>query len=322
VRVLVLGGTRFLGRALVDGVLANGHEPTLFNRGQTNPELYPELERLVGDRSHDLSALSGKSWDVALDVAAYDPAHVRRSVEALADVVGRYVFVSSVSVYVDQSVPPVEGAAVHELAPGDEDDRGPETYGARKAACEQVVIDAFGERALLVRPGLIVGPHDPTGRFTYWPHRIARGGEVLAPGSPADPLQFVDVRDLAEWIVRAATSGLGGVFNATGETLPFATLLDECSRVTGSDASFTWVDSACLLAQGVEEWMGVPLWIASPGWEAANRVDVGRAIAAGLTFRPLGETVLGALEQAGTTSEAGLAPEREAELLEAWHGNG
>ena len=320
-RLLVLGGTRFLGRALVDAALEHGHETTLFNRGRTNPKLYPELERLVGDRADDLSALAGSTWDVVVDVAAYNPAHVRRSVDVLSTS-ARYAFVSSVSVYVDQSAPPVEGAAVHELAPGDESDVGTDTYGARKAACEQVVLDAFGDRALVVRPGLIVGPHDPTGRFTYWPHRVARGGDVLAPGSPDDPVQFIDVRDLARWIVRAATNGVAGVYNATGETLTFAALLDECRRVTASDAGFTWVDSEWLLAQGVEEWMGVPLWIASPGWEAANRVDVGRAIAAGLTFRPLAETVRGALEQADTTDAAGLAPEREAELLAEWHGLG
>src|SRR5262249_38699041 len=149
-----------------------------------------------------------------------------------------------------------------------EGDLSAETYGARKAACEQVVVEAFGDRALVVRPGLIVGPHDPTGRFTYWPHRVASGGEVLAPGSPDDPVQFVDVRDLAEWTAKSATSGLAGVFNATGVSLPFATLVDECLRVTASDASFTWVASDWLLARGVEEWMGVPLWIASPGWGA------------------------------------------------------
>src|SRR5262249_17228185 len=149
----------------------------------------------------------------------------------------------------DQSVPPVEGAAVHPLVPGTDGDLSAETYGARKAACEQVVVDAFGDRALVVRPGLIVGPHDPTGRFTYWPHRVARGGEVLAPGSPDDPVQFVDVRDLAEWIAKSATSGLAGVFNATGVSFPFATLVDECLRVTASDASFTWVAGDWLLAR-------------------------------------------------------------------------
>lgn len=314
-RLLVLGGTRFLGRALVDAALERGHELTLFNRGVTNAELFPGVERLRGDRAADLSAFAGREWDAVIDVAAYFPPDVRRSVAALRESVGRYVFVSSVSVYADQNVPPVEGAAVEALAPGDETDETAETYGARKAACEEIVAEAFGDRALLVRPGLIVGPHDPTGRFTYWPHRVARGGEVLAPGSPDDPVQFVDVRDLAAWIVRGAVSGLTGVFNATGETMAFEDLVDECRQATGSDASFAWVPSDRLLAAGVEEWMGVPLWIASRAWSAANRVVVAKAVASGLTFRPLGETILGALHDAQPVDGVGPTPEREAELL-------
>ena len=188
-RLLVLGGTRFLGRALVDAALEHGHEATLFNRGRTNPKLYPELERLVGDRADDLSALEGSTWDVVVDVAAYNPAHVRRSVDVLSTS-ARYAFVSTVSVYVDQSAPPVEGAAVHELSPGDERMSGRTRTARARRACEQVVLEAFGDRALVVRPGLIVGPHDPTGRFTYWPHRVARGGEVLAPDRADDPVQF------------------------------------------------------------------------------------------------------------------------------------
>ncbi len=314
-RILVLGGTRFLGRAIVDAVLEQGHEPTLFNRGQTNTELYPDVEKLRGDRRADLGALEGRDWDVVVDVAAYFPDEARRSVDVLGGSVGRYAFVSTVSVYEDQSVPPVEGAAVSALAPGDETDESPETYGARKAACERIVEDAFAEASLVVRPGLIVGPWDPTGRFTYWPHRVARGGDVLAPGAPDDPVQFIDVRDLANWIVRAATSGLSGTYNATGETMRFGDLLEECRRATGSDATATWVPSEVLLDQGVEEWMGVPLWIATDGWQAANRVVVDRALAAGLTFRPLGETVLGALRQAKPVDGVGLTPERERELL-------
>ena len=314
-RILVLGGTRFLGRAVVDAVLEQGHEPTLFNRGRTNAELYPEVEKLRGDRRSDLGALEGRDWDVVVDVAAYFPDEARRSVDVLGGNVGHYAFVSTVSVYADQSVPPVEGAAASALAPGDETDETPETYGARKAACERIVEDAFGEASLIVRPGLIVGPWDPTGRFTYWPHRVFRGGEVLAPGSPDDPVQFVDVRDLAGWIVREATSGLSGTYNATGQTMRFGDLLDECRRATGGDASFAWVPSEVLIAQGVEEWMGVPLWIATDGWQAANRVVVDRALAAGLTFRPLGETVLGALHEAEPVDGVGLTPERERELL-------
>jgi nucleoside-diphosphate-sugar epimerase len=316
VRTLVLGGTRFLGRAIVDVALGRGHNPTLFNRSLSNPDLFPDVERIVGDRSGDLSSLGGRRWDAVIDVAAYFPADVRRSVEALQDSADRYVFVSSVSVYRDQSVPPVEEAAVLELRAGDADDPGPETYGARKADCERIVEGAFGERAFVVRPGLIVGPHDPTGRFTYWPHRIAHGGEVLAPGSPEDPVQFVDVRDLAEWIVFGTEAGLAGAYNATGQTMRFEALLDECRRVTESDARFTWVPSERLLAAGVEEWMGIPLWIASPGWEAANRVDVTRALGAGLRFRPLAETIVGALREAQLVDGVGLTPEREWELLD------
>ena len=314
-RVLVLGGTRFLGRALVDALLAVGHVPTLFNRGLTNAELFPGVERLHGDRCTDLTALDGREWDVVLDVAAYFPDDVARSVEALQGNLGRYVFVSSISVYADQSVPQHEGSAVHELRTGDEHDESDETYGARKAACERVVERVLGDAALIVRPGLIVGPHDPTGRFTYWPHRIARGGDVLAPASPEYAVQFIDVRDLAAWVVRVAADGLSGTFNATGETMPLGNLLDGCIEVTGSDARLVWVPSDALLAAGAEEWMGVPLWIVSPGWEEANRVPVSKAIAAGLTFRPLAETIRGALEEAQPVEGVGLTRERERELL-------
>ena len=314
-RVLVLGGTRFLGRALVNATLEQGHEPTLFNRGQTGPELFPEVEKLRGDRSADLSALEGREWDAVLDVAAYFPEEVRRSTAALSGRVGQYVFVSSVSVYADQSVPQVEGSAVAELQPGDETDDGAETYGARKAACEVIVEKAFGETALVVRPGLIVGPHDPTGRFTYWPHRIARGGQVLAPASPEYAVQFIDVRDLADWVVGTTAGGLAGTFNATGETMPIGELLAECIRVTRSDAKLVWVPSDRLLEAGAEEWMGVPLWIVSPGWEAVNRVPVAKAVSAGLTFRPLAQTILGSLDQAEPVEGVGLTPERELSLL-------
>jgi 2'-hydroxyisoflavone reductase len=319
VKLLVLGGTKFLGRAIVDAALARGDEVTLFNRGLTNPGLYSQVEHVRGDRTTDLSALEGRSWDAIVDVAAYNPRDVERSTAALRDRVERYTFVSTVSVYADQSVPPVEGAAVAELT--DPEDESLETYGARKAACEQVVEAAFGERAFVVRPGLIVGPHDPTDRFTYWPRRVAAGGVVLGPGSPDDPVQFVDVRDLGEWIVRATDAGTSGTFNATGESLPFSDLLDECKRVTHSDAEFVWVPSDRLLAAGVEEWMGVPLWIASPGWQAVNRVVVAKAVAAGLTFRPLAETIADTLawelhREWPRAEGVGLTPEREQELLE------
>ncbi len=319
-RLLVLGGTKFLGRATVDAALARGHEVVLFNRGQTNPDLYPSLEKIKGDRTEDLGALDGGEWDAVLDMATFLPRVVRLSIGALRGRVGRYVYVSSVSAYAAHRTPEdqVEGARVEELDDPDAEDL--EHYGALKAVCESIVQDAFGDRALIVRPGLIVGPHDATDRFTYWPRRIETGGQVLAPGDPADPVQFVDVRDLGDWIVRATEKGLSGIYNATGEVMTFQTLLDECLRVTGSTARLTWVPSDYLLGQGVEEWMGVPLWIVSPGWEAANRVPVSKAVAAGLRFRPLAETIADTLawnaqREWPRAEGVGLTPEREQELL-------
>jgi 2'-hydroxyisoflavone reductase len=314
-RFLVLGGTRFLGRALVEATLEQGHEPTLFNRGQTEPKLFPGLEKLRGDRSSDLSALDGGEWDAVLDVAAYMPGEARRSTEALRGSVGRYVFVSSISVYADQSVPPVEGAAVEGLAQGQETDENPELYGARKAACEQIVEEAFGDAAFVVRPGLIVGPHDPTGRFTYWPHRVARGGEVLAPGTPDDLVQFIDVRDLAEWIVQATANGLGGTYNATGEPMRFGDLLDECRAVTGSDATFTWVASERLLAEEVGPWMELPLWLPLAEYAGIQQAAVERARATGLSYRPLADTIRATLAEAEPADGVGLTSEREQGLL-------
>jgi 2'-hydroxyisoflavone reductase len=179
-----------------------------------------------------------------------------------------------------------------------------------------VVEFAFGERATIVRPGLIVGPHDATDRFSYWPKRMARGGRVLAPGDPADPLQFVDVRDLGGFVVQLVEDDRAGTFNATGKIVPFGALLDECAKVTGTDLELVWVPSERLLAAGLDPWMGVPLWIAAPGWDAANRVPIERALEAGLTFRPLADTIRAVLvDETASTLEVGLSEEREAELL-------
>jgi nucleoside-diphosphate-sugar epimerase len=320
VRLLVLGGTRFLGRALVAAAIERGHDVTLFNRGRTNPELFPGAERIRGDRTADLSPLAGREWDAAVDVATFLPRVVRLSAAALGDAVGRYAYVSSVSAYADQSVPPVEGAPTAELDDPEAEDV--ERYGPLKAACERVAEEAFGSRALVIRPGLIVGPHDPTDRFTYWPKRVARGGRVLAPGPRDAPVQFVDVRDLGAWIVRAVEDGRSGVFNATGPPLSFEAFLGECVRVTGSGAELVWVPGERLAAAGVGEWMELPLWIASPEYSAIHRADVSKAVAAGLAFRPLAETIRDTLawdaEREWPPAEGvGLAPEREAELLAA-----
>jgi 2'-hydroxyisoflavone reductase len=317
-RLLVLGGTKFLGRPVVETALEHGHEVTLFNRGRTNPELFPEAERIRGDREQDLSPLRGRRWDAVIDMATFLPRVVKISVDVLRDCVERYVYVSSISVYADMSVPPVEGAPLAELAdPGSE---SLEDYGALKAACERVVTDAFGDRALVVRPGLIVGPHDPTDRFTYWPRRIAAGGRVLAPAPPEAPVQFVDVRDLGAWIVAATERSPSGTYNATGEPIAFERLLAACKRVSGSDADVTWVPSEDLVAAGVGEWMELPLWIAAPEFAAMQQADVSKARAEGLAFRPLEETIRDTLawdrSREGPRAEGvGLTPERERELL-------
>jgi 2'-hydroxyisoflavone reductase len=320
VRLLLLGGPRFLGRAVADAALAHGHELTFFNRGRTNPELYPDAEKLVGDRDGNLSALAGREWDVVVDTCGYLPHLVRASAEALAHS-GLYLFVSSISVYADFSRPVDEESPVAELGDGPADALAPDfsNYGALKALCEDATRDVFGERALVVRPGLIVGPHDPTGRFTYWPHRLARGGDVLAPAPPDEPTQFVDVRDLGEWMVELCERRVAGTFNATNEGVPWGELLGTCRRVAGVDAEITWVTDEFLLEHEVGEWMELPLWLADPAMAAADRADVSRALAAGLRFRPLEDTVRATLELAETTEAAGLAPEKETAILAAWH---
>jgi 2'-hydroxyisoflavone reductase len=314
VRLLILGGTKFLGKHVAAAALAAGHEVTLFTRGETNPDLFPEAEHLRGDRDGHLGALRGREWDVVVDTSGYVPRIVGASAELLADAVGRYVFVSSISVYADFAEPRSEDAPLATLDEPTEDYQGP-AYGALKALCEAEVERAFPGRALLVRPGLIVGPDDPTDRFTYWPQRARRGGEILAPTPPERPVQFVDVRDLAGWIVRMAEAGETGVFNVTGRPreVTFEALLEACGA-----EQVTWVDEAFLVEQAVGEWMELPLWISpvEDAWRSFQLVDVSRAVATGLTFRPLAETVRGVPEWTG---KAGLALEREAELLAAWH---
>lgn len=315
--VLVLGGTRFVGRALVEAALADDHQVTLFNRGRTDPGLFPAAETVLGDRTRDLSALSGRSWDIVVDVAGYDPRVVRRSVDALRGRTGRYVYISSLSVLADQSTPQNEDGDLLVL----DDDTPPEkAYGARKAACERLVQDTFGAQALIVRAGMIVGPHDPTDRFAYWPRRFARGGRILLPGDPADFAQFIDVRDLAGWILRSARSGMGGVFNVTGRALPFGEFFDVCHEVAGAPATTVWVSSERLLAAGVDPWMGIPMWIASPGSAAINQIDVSRATTAGLTIRPLAQSLADTLtwdtaRGAPADGSEGLSEQEEHRLL-------
>jgi len=327
--ILILGGTRFLGRHLVESALRRGHEVTLFNRGQTNPGLFPQVETILGDREHDIEKLTqvDRAWDAVIDVAGYVPRIVRLSATGLEISVSRYVFISSISVYesfkkigIDESDPvgKLEDETVEEVTG--------ETYGPLKALCEKTVQDIYGERALIIRPGLIVGPHDPTDRFTYWPVRVARGGEVLAPEKPDAPIQIIDVRDLADFIIKSIEENRPGVYNATGPDyeLTIGALLETCKQVSNSDARFHWASVEFLTENKVEGWSDLPVWLPSKGDEAGvSRVDVSKALNAGLKFRPLEETVRDALAWAKTRPSdhawrAGLAAERETQVLAAF----
>jgi 2'-hydroxyisoflavone reductase len=321
VRLLVLGGTKFLGRAAVEAALARGHEVTLFNRGETNPELFPEAEKLRGDRTAGLDGLRGREWDAVLDPSGYLPRVVRESAELLAGAAGHYLFVSSISAYASLAAPNDEASPLAKLGemPDDRLLEDYSNYGALKVLCEEAVAEAFGESHAIVRPGLIVGAHDPTGRFTYWPHRVARGGEVLAPAPPERHVQFVDVRDLGSWLVDLSERSATGAYNATHPGRSWGELLETCRDVAGGDATFTWVPDSFLAEREVGEWMELPMWIQASDEAGIHEADVSRAIADGLAFRPLEETVRDTLDLARRTDEAGLSPEREAALLAAAH---
>jgi 2'-hydroxyisoflavone reductase len=325
-KALILGGTVFLGRAVVEAALAGGHEVSLFNRGN-HPQVFPELEQLRGDRDGALEALEGRRWDVVIDPSGYVPRVVRASAALLAEAAEHYTFISSVSVYRDFTTPGMdETAPVGTLADESVEEVGP-NYGPLKALCESAAEEAFGAgRVLNVRAGLIVGPHDPTDRFTYWPSRVARGGDVLAPGSPGRQVQVIDVRDLAEWVVRMAEERLGGTFNATGPEggLTMGRLLAACKSESGSDARFVWVDGTFVIEQGVTPWTEMPLWVPdTPEYAGFMSVDCRRAYAAGLRSRRIEETVRATLgwdaeRPADAPLRAGLSAERETTLLRAW----
>ena len=319
-KLLVLGGTKFLGRHAVDAALAAGHDVTIFTRGQTNPELFPEVEHLVGDRDGDLDALAGRTWDGVVDTSGFVARIVRQSAELLQNAVRRYVFVSTISVYADFSQPVDESSAVAQLDdPSSEEVM--EHYGALKAACEAVIDEVYGARGASVRAGLIVGPYDPTDRFTYWPRRLAAGGDVLAPGDPGAAVQFVDARDLAAWLVKLALEGPGGVFNATGpaEAVTFAELLDRARTALGSDANLVWIDDQPILDADIQPWTELPLWLPGTDYAGMARTDTRRARDAGLRFRPLEETVADTLAWDRTVEgdRPTLTREKEQALLTA-----
>jgi 2'-hydroxyisoflavone reductase len=324
--ILILGGTGFLGPHLVDAAKARGHKVTLFNRGKTHPELFPEVEKLQGDRDGNLKSLEGRSWDTVIDTSGYVPRIVKASAELLAPRVGRYVFVSSISVYKDDvAVGADENHPLQVLTePGSEDRM--KHYGALKALCEKTVEAALPGRALVLRPGLIVGPLDPTDRFTYWPVRLERGGEVLAPGNGKDPAQIIDARDLAAWMIACVEQEEKGIFNTTGpkDAITMHELLDLCHAGIGaSPARFVWVDTDFLEKKEVAPWTDLPVWTGKDRGMAS--VSSKRAVEKGLKFRPIGETAGDTLAwwktlPAGRREKpkVGLSSRREAEVLAAW----
>ena len=329
-KILVLGGTAFLGPAIVDDALARGHEVTLFNRGRTNPHLYPDLEKIVGDRKVSHDALKGRKWDVVIDTSGYYPRVVREAAAALGDNVGQYIFVSTISVYADFSHKGLnEESAVATVEDETTETVTAETYGALKALCEQAAEAAYPGRTCNIRPGLIVGPRDRSDRFTYWPVRIARGGEVLVPDRPETVTQIIDVRDLGQYIVRCAEQNNNGIFNCTSPTgeLTMGEIFETCKKVSDSDATFTYADGDWLEENDVHAWSDMPVWSPLEGPEAGHPfIDVSRALATGLLFRPVAETVRGTLDWWETVPQerkdkpmrAGLTADREAEVLALW----
>lgn len=292
-KLLVLGGTVFLGRHVVESALARGHSVTLFNRGRQNPDLFPRVEKLRGDRDGDLSALSGRRFDAVVDTSTYTPRQARWIAEILDRRIEHYTFISSVSVYAGFPA----RRSYDETAPLAQGNHG---YGPLKARSEEALEAAFPGRVTHVRPGLIAGPHDPTDRFTYWPRRIAQGGEVLAPGRPERPIQFIDARDLADFCVRLSEGRRAGYLNAVGprSLLTMRQFLEACRSAAGCNARFSWVPDEELIAAGAEAWTELPLWIPENDEDSGGLLvgDNKKAIAAGLTYRPILNTIKETLE--------------------------
>ncbi len=337
-KLLVIGGTRFVGRHFVAAALERGHELTLFNRGRQSAPL-EGVETIQGDRNSDLAKLEDRRWDAVLDTCGLLPRAVKASAEVLRDAVDVYVFVSTVSVYADVSRPGVDESSRTETLTQEQLDTANaidpsqataasygDMYGGLKALCEQAAEEVMAQRVLVLRPGVIVGPYDYMDRFTYWVARVARGGEVLAPGNPQRHVQFIDARDLAEWTVRMIERKQTGVYNCNGEpgAVTMKRLVDECKAVSGSDASFTWVDEGFLAREQVAAWSELPLWLPEdePSLKGFMYINSDKAIEAGLTFRSLRDTVRDTLEwhqtRAGEELKAGLDPEKELRLLQQW----
>lgn len=323
-KILILGGTKFLGRALTEAAVANGHEVTLFHRGLYDAGAFPHVQHIIGDRNIDLERLQGREWDAVIDTSGYEPEVVSASAKQLKDQVKHYTFISTVSVYED-----LKKVDVNELAPvaelTEQIDPG-QKYGAKKALCEQAVQEEFPNRTLVIRPGLIVGPYDVSDRFTYWPARFHRGGEVLVPLSKERKVQFIDVRDLSAWIIRLVEQEIVGTLHASGSGYTMEEVADACIQLNPHEVTCTWVTEEFLVANGVGEWMELPLWIRSDSLVGMFALDNTNAFANGLTTRPLNEIVQDTLawdqsRSLTTTRAAGMDPAREEQLLRIWSKN-
>lgn len=328
-KILILGGTVFLGRHFIDSALAAGHEITMFNRGKSNPDLYPELEKIVGDRDGGLEVLKGRRWDVVVDPSGYVPRLVGASARMLADAVDYYIFISTISVYSDFSTPNMDESGPLGTMEDETREEVMQFYGPLKVLCEKAAEEAMPGRVLHVRAGLIVGPHDPTDRFTYWPVRIQKGGEVLAPVGPHYATQFIHASDIADWSLKMAEKRKGGIYNVTGTVVPLGELLETSRQVSGSDATIHYADEAFLTENEVGPWMEMPLWMPE-AMAGMLQVNVDKALSDGLTFRPLEQTIRETLEWNATRPaerpltasgeprpKTGLDPQKEARLIDA-----
>ena len=331
IEILVLGGTGFIGPFQVRYALERGHNVTLFNRG-SGREMFPELETLIGDRNDDLESLRGRRWDLVIDNSTSRPDWVETAAEFLKNSTDHFMYVSSRSAYSDVSLVPMSADAptwTYEsagLTPGDD-----LPYGLAKAESERNAQRIMPGRTTIVRPGLIIGPGDQTDRFTYWPVRIDRGGEVLAPGDPSDPIQIIDVRDFTEWMIRLGEAGTMGEFNVVGPRTPrpIAELLYGIRAVTNAETSFTWVNEDFLREIGIRAYSHMPVWRPPSMGAGFARFDLTAEVEAGLTFRPLGVTAADTLDyhfsrpaERQARLRSGITAEREAEVLSAWHARG
>lgn len=332
-KVLILGGTGFIGPHFVRVLTENGHTVTLFNRGKRDPEAHPGIEQLLGDRNGQVDALKDRDWDVCIDNSGYKPSQVKLTAEMLKPHVRQYIFISSVSAYADYVSTIIDED--YKLAtlkdPSNEEVTG-ETYGGLKAVCERIVQKAYGKDANVIRPTYIAGPGDPTDRFTYWPVRVSRGGEMLAPGTAADPIGYIDVRDLAEFVRGCVEKRVGGLYNLCNQprSATMGELLEQSKRISGAETTFTWASGEFLDKHGMNEESAppnaIPIWTPPTGDSAGFAlIKCDRAVAKGLKFRTLEATIRDTLEWQKTRPaerqklRAGLPPETEAELLKALH---